>query len=178
MDRDAIERLAMDSACGELNEDAEALLSEYLAGNAEADRWAADVREVCEKTEAAIQKKTKNSGSGLEGAPVAPKPALPVRLWPVTRLAAAVVIAAFIGFAIGHRQESNTTYGPPLPDSASIPKQVRTVADLREQYAGTFWGDKMLAVIEHRPDRRHQAARRAGSLWDRYGKYIKENRHE
>ncbi|MHC4169718.1 MAG: hypothetical protein ACYSWQ_22455, partial [Planctomycetota bacterium] len=64
MERDAIERLAIDSASGELNDDAETLLREYLAGHAEANRWAEEVQWLCEKTEAAIHAKTKNAGAG------------------------------------------------------------------------------------------------------------------
>ncbi|MHC4355231.1 MAG: hypothetical protein ACYS0H_21225 [Planctomycetota bacterium] len=178
MERDAIERLAIDSASGELNDDAETLLREYLAGHAEANRWAEEVQWLCEKTEAAIRAKTKNAGAGIERAAVGKEPALRVKWRPAARWAAAVVFAAIIGFTVGRREKSDTRYEPALPQSASAPRQVKTVSDLREQYAGTFWGDKMLAVLEHRPGQRRKANQHDERFWDRYGQYRKEKRHE
>ncbi len=178
MERDAIERLAIDSASGELNDDAETLLREYLAGHAGANRWAEEMQWLCEKTEAAIHAKTKNAGAGLERTAVGIEPALRVRWRPLARWAAAVVFAALIGFTAGRQEQSGTSYGPALPQFASVPRQVKTVSDLREQYAGTFWGDKMLAVLEHRPGQRLKANQGDGRFWDRYGQYRKEKRHE
>ena len=58
MKRETVERLAMDSAAGELSEDAEALFQTYLDENPQAKQWAEDVRQVYGETEAAIQAKT------------------------------------------------------------------------------------------------------------------------
>ena len=178
MERDAIERLAIDSASGELNDDAETLLREYLAGHAEANRWAEEVQWLCEKTEAAIHAKTKNAGAGLERATAGIEPGPQVRWWLAARWAAVVVFASIIGFTVGRRQKSDTMYGPALPQSASVPRQAKTVSDLKEQYAGTFWGDKMLAVLEHRPGQRLKANQGDGRFWGRYGQYRKEKHHE
>ncbi|MHC4166217.1 MAG: hypothetical protein ACYSWQ_04615, partial [Planctomycetota bacterium] len=144
---------------------------EYLAGHAEANRWAEEVQWLCEKTEAAIHAKTKNAGAGLGRTAVGTGPALRVKWRPAARWAAAVVFAAIIGFTVGRRQKS-------VPQSASAPRQVKTVSDLREQYAGTFWGDKMLAVLEHRPGQRLKANQGDGRFWDRYGQYRQERHHE
>ena len=46
MEREAIERLAMDSAAGELNQDAEALLRTYLAEHPQANEWAEDMLQI------------------------------------------------------------------------------------------------------------------------------------
>ncbi len=178
MERDAIERLAMDSASGELNDDGEALLREYLAGHTEANLWAEDMLRICEKTEAAIHAKTKNAGAGLERAAAGTEPAPQVRWWPVARWAAVVIFAAIIGFTVGRRKKSDTMHEPALPGSASVQRQAKTVSDLKEQYAGTFWGDKMLAVLEHRPGQRHEANQADERFWDRYGQYRQEKRHE
>ena len=55
MEREIIERLAVDLAAGELNEDVEALFRSYLAEHSEADKWAQDMLQVYEKTETAIE---------------------------------------------------------------------------------------------------------------------------
>lgn len=178
MERDAIERLAIDSVSGELNDDAEALFREYLAGHAEANRWVEEVLWLCEKTEAAIYAKTKNAGADFERTAVGIEPALRVRWWPVARWAAAVVFAAIIGFNAGRREKSDTMYGPSSPEFASIPKQVKTVSDLKEKYAGTFWGDKMLALLEHKPGQRYKVNLRSVGSWDKYRQYVKEKNYD
>lgn len=178
MERSAIERLVIDSASGELNDDAEALLGEYLAGHAEANRRAEEVRWIYEKTKAAIHTKTKNVGVDIEKAAAGTEPAQQVRWWPVARWAAAVVFAAIIGFNAGRREKSDTMYGPSSPEFASIPKQVKTVSDLKEKYAGTFWGDKMQALLERKPGQRYEANLRSVGFWDKYRQYIKEKYNE
>ena len=57
MEREAIERLTIDSAAGELNEDAEALLRTYLAEYPQANKWAEDILQIYYRTEAAIKTK-------------------------------------------------------------------------------------------------------------------------
>ena len=63
MRREIIERLAIDSAAGELNEDMEALFRAYLAEHSEAKKWAEDLSDVFEKTEAAIAAKIEPAGA-------------------------------------------------------------------------------------------------------------------
>lgn len=178
MKRDAIERLAIDSASGELNEDVQALLSEYLAENADASGWVQDMQWLCEKTEAAIQAKTRDAGASREMTTVTAAPAPQMTWWPVARWAAAVALAAIVGFNVGRRHKNDGIYERVLPQSPSARRPVETVDDLREQYAGTFWGDKMLAVIESRPGQRYGVGQRGERLWDRYGQYVREKRHE
>jgi len=68
--------------------------------------------------------------------------------------------------------------GIALVEPTGRPTPVRTVSDLKEKYAGTFWGDKMLSLLEHRPEPQYSADLHSVSLWDRYRLYKKENRYE
>ena len=58
MEREAIEKLAMDSAAGQLNEDAETLLKEYLAEHPEAKKWFQDMQEIYANIQVAFNEKT------------------------------------------------------------------------------------------------------------------------
>ena len=61
MEREQIERLAIDSAAGELNEDMQALFEEYIAGHPEAKKYVEDMLGIYENTDAAIIAKTQHT---------------------------------------------------------------------------------------------------------------------
>jgi hypothetical protein len=176
MEREAIERLVMDSAAGELNQDAEALLRTYLAEHPQANEWADDMLEIYDKTEAAIKTKTAHSDAGKVTPGITPVSL--VKWLSVARWAAVIALGVIIGFTAGRRDRTDSTYRTvfrkPAPDS----KQVETVSDLKERYAGTFWGDKMLALLENKPDQRYKANLRSVGLWDKYRQYIKEKNYD
>lgn len=176
MKRDAIERLAIDVAAGELNEDAEALFQTYLAENPQAKRWAEDVRQVYHETEAAITSKTTFTGAGT----VTPKigPALKVRWLPAARWAAAVVLGTVIGFSTGRLGGIDSAPKIVTQEPRLRPKSVETVTDLKEKYFGTFWGDKMLALLERKSDYPHKADLRDIRSWGTYRRFIKEKHNE
>jgi hypothetical protein len=176
MEREAIERLAIDSAAGELNQDAEALFRTYLAEHPGSNKWAEDVRQIYYKTEAAIRTKTAHIGE----ADVIPgiTPVLQVRWFSVARWAAVIALGIIIGFTAGRRDRTYSTYRTAFRDPAPDSKQVETVSDLKEKYAGTFWGDKMLALLEHKPGLRYKANLRGVGTWDKYRQYIKEKNYE
>ena len=54
MNCEQIERLAMDSAAEQLNEDVEALLQEYLTEHSEANKLFLDMQEIYENTKVAF----------------------------------------------------------------------------------------------------------------------------
>lgn len=176
MDRNIVERLAIDSAAGELNEDAEALFQAYLAEHPQAKPWAEDVRQIYDKTEAAIKTKTAHAGVGK----IAPriKPVSQVRWSSVARWAAAVVLGALIGFTAGHWAVIDNTHRIAFQEPSRDLKPVETVSDLKERYAGTFWGDKMLALLEHKPGQQYETDLRGIRSRDKYRQYIKEKNHE
>ena len=58
MQREIIERLAMDRTLGELTEDAAALFETYLGEHPEIQEWAGQMAQTCELTRETINKKT------------------------------------------------------------------------------------------------------------------------
>ena len=54
MKRERIERLAIDCAARELNEDSEVLFKTYLTEHPDANKWALDIWDIYEKTKEAI----------------------------------------------------------------------------------------------------------------------------
>ncbi|MHC4206795.1 MAG: hypothetical protein ACYSTT_19240 [Planctomycetota bacterium] len=176
MEREAIERLAMDSAAGELNQDAEALLRTYLAGHPQANEWAEDMLQIYDKTEAAIKTKTAHAAVGK----VTPEitTVSQVRWLSVARWAAVIALGVIIGFTAGRRDRTDSSYRTAFREPAPDSKQVETVSDLKERYAGTFWGDKMLALLEHKPGQRYKANLRSTGSWDKYRQYIKEKNYD
>ncbi len=178
MERENIERLAIDAAAGELNPDAEALFGAYLAEHPEASRWARNMLATYEKTQAAIQIKTANNGVSFRRR-VIKKKQLPHLQWQsVIRCAAVLLVGVVIGHVAGRRPatgESGTIVSAkPHQEQA----QVKSVQDLKQKYAGTFWGDKMLALLEHKPDHPYRAYPSDTSLWDKYRRYVKEKHYE
>lgn len=172
MNREAIERLAIDSVAGELNEDAETMLQFYLDEHPQAKHWAEDVRQVYGQTEAAIQKKTAHTN----GERIIPRISLVSRAkWvPAVRWAAAIVFGVIFGFSAGRWEVTHKTPTIDFQEPSRISKPVETVSDLKQKYAGTFWGDKMLAMLEHHP----KADLRDIRSWDTYRQYVKERHHE
>jgi len=63
MEREIIERLTMDSASGELNEDAKVLLQTYLAEHSQENLWAEDMFKLYETANAAVKIKTNQSNA-------------------------------------------------------------------------------------------------------------------
>jgi len=176
MEREAIERLAIDSAAGELNEDAEALLRTYLAEHPQANKWAEDLRQIYNKTEAAIKTKTAHAGVG-KVTPVI-TPVSQVSWLSVARWAAVIVLGIMIGFTAGRLGVPDKTHRIVLQEYSRDSKPIETVTDLKEKYAGTFWGDKMLALLEHKPGHRFEANLRDIKSWDTYRQYMKEKHNE
>jgi hypothetical protein len=174
MEREAIERLAMDSAAGQLNEDAEALLRTYLAEHPQANKWAEDVRQIYVKTEAAIKTKTDHTGVGKVARGITP--VSQVRWLSVARWAAMILFAALIGFSAGRWDRSNEKVRISLPVPGQATRRIETIADLKEKYAGTFWGDKALALMESKSSRQYRTNRDI-RLLDKYKQYIKEKHH-
>jgi len=176
MEREAIERLAMDSAAGELNEDAEALLRTYLAEYPQANKWAEDILQIYYRTEAAIKTKTTRGDVGK----ITPEitPLSQVRWLPVGRWAAVIALGIIIGFTAGRRDQTDSAHRIAFQEPSRNSKQVETVSELRERYAGTFWGDKMLALLEHKPSQRYKANLRSIGSWSKYRQYIKEKNYD
>ena len=175
MDRERIEKLAMDSAAGELNEDAQMLFRSYLAEHPEANEWALGMTSIYEMTEAAISAKTK--------AP-APPPTVektfpsPVNWLTAGRWAAVLAIAIFAGFSAGRWGRTAQTSPTTIVKIPEPPGTMAKAVDLKAKYAGTFWGQKVLASLQPKPRHIDANRRTRGDIWDIYRRRIKEKRNE
>ena len=175
MDRERIERLAIDSAAGELNEDAEALFRSYLAEHPDANEWAMDMMGAYEMTETAIEAKTKDAGAP----PIADtKVSRPVDWRSAGRWAAVLAIGLFAGFSAGRWSRPLKTKQIAVVRIAEQPRVVATAADLKAKYAGTFWGQKVLASLKPRPSIKREDRRETGDIWDMYRRRVKEKCYE
>jgi hypothetical protein len=178
MKREAIERLAIDSAAGELNEDVQALFDAYLAEHAQACQWAEDIAGVYKDTEAAIEAKTRDAEAGAV-VPAVKVNRLSYMTWrSFGRTAAALIVAALIGFAGGRWPITGKTSSVDFAKLQEPAAQVETISDLKEKYAGTFWGDKVMALLESRPGQRYKADIQDVGFWQKYKEYTKEKRYE
>jgi hypothetical protein len=178
MEREIIERLAIDSAAGELNEDVEALLRAYLAEHPEAGPDSEEMLRVYKETAAAIEAKTRNANA-VAGVPAVKVNRLPYLNWrSFGRWAAALIVGALIGFAGGRRQTTGETGGVAFVQPQRPAEQVKTISDLKEEYAGTFWGDKVLALMEQKPGRRVKVDLPDVGFWHKYRPYRKGIRYE
>lgn len=178
MNRDIIERLAIDSVMGELNEDAEALFRFYLEEHPQARQWAEDVHEIYHETETAIQTRTAHVDA-QRIAPAMEEHSITWAGWlPVVRWAALIALGAIIGFSAGRLRMPGKANRLALQESSRDLKPVETVSDLKERYAGTFWGNKVLALLEHKPNQQYKADLHGVKSWDIYRQYIKEKHNE
>jgi hypothetical protein len=101
MKREVIERLAIDSAAGELNEDIQALFDAYLIEHPQAGQWAEDIAGVYKETATVIDAKTSAAVAGSAMPCIKAQPLLRAKWWSFGRAAAALIVGALIGFAGG-----------------------------------------------------------------------------
>lgn len=177
MERETIERLAIDRALGEMNEDAAALFEAYLAEHAEGRQWAEPMMQVCTRTRDAIAQKTLPADTVARPESVR----LPwIDRRTVARLAAVIALPAGLGVAIGRRsapsptQKHETVIVQPAPREAG-PEGWRRVLSESEQ---GFWQTKAVAMRQSQPREVPASTESGPSLWDRYRQFRKERSHE
>lgn len=178
MERERIERLAIDSAAGELNEDVEALFRAYLSEHPEANPAGEEMLWVYEETKAAVDAKTSDADAGVGRPAIKARPLLRAKWWEFERYAAAVIVAALIGFAGGRWAINGKTSGIAFTKLDRPQRQVKTISDLKAMYAGTFWGDKALALFEQGPGQRYKGDLKSVGFWQKYKEYKKEKHDE
>ncbi len=172
MDREIIERLAMDSAAGELNEDVEALLQDYLSEHKEKKLWFLEMLETFRKTQDAFEVKTDLIKRQAEKK-------IPRKFnWsPVMRWAAVIIISACIGAAAGRWIKPETTQQKPNVLVTDTSSAKRTSFNLDNLDDG-FWRNKIKAIINSSPAGIHMEKSSGKSLLEQYRQYLKERNHE
>ena len=178
MEREIIERLAIDHALGELNTDAAVLFEAYLAEHAEARTWAEPMAETCLRTREAIDSKTPSL------AREDPPPTVRV-CWPaglngrvVGRWAAVIVIALGIGAGLGRRSAPETPTGHRTVVQAEQPPSPKGWDRVLSESSDGFWQAKALAVMQSKSYEPPRPRPAAAGPWDRYRQTRKEWRYE
>ena len=178
MERDIIERLAMDHALGELDTDTAVLFEAYLAEHGEVRHWAQAMTETCTQTRKAISQKTQ---------PIDAKRHVPrLRgLWPDARAwqtwgrwAAVIFICLGLGIVAGRWSRPQVATPRTVvvqAESTSAPSGWRQVLSRPSQ---GFWESKAVAMLQTRSEEIPRAHTAQRNLWDRYRQPKKEWRYE
>jgi hypothetical protein len=177
MKRDIIERLAMDSAAGELNKDMEALFREYLAEHFEAKKWAENLSDVFEKTEAAIAAKIEPADAESNHVAIKIKPISQFKWWLLARWAAVIIFAACIGAAVGRWSKSPVLTQKPDAVLVSRDPSIKRGFSL-DDIGKSFWRAKATAMLDAKSYREITSYNQSSNLWNKYRQYIKEKRYE
>jgi hypothetical protein len=171
MEREIIERLAIDSAAGELNEDIETLLQDYLAEHQEAKIYFLKMCEIYSKTQAAFDIKTASIKKQS-----AIQPSLKFNWFPLLRTAAVIVISACLGIIAGRLSKQNLLQQESkyiaLNSGISAKRTGLNLDDLGEG----FWQKKIAAMVNPSPVREHRENNSSPSLLKQYRQYLKEKK--
>ncbi len=178
MKREIIERLAIDSAAGELNEDTETLFRTYLAEHPETNKWADEMLLIYGKTEAGIRERIESCHSDVKSGPVNIKQLSRFNWWPVLRWAAVVVFAVFIGGLAGRWSKPDTA-----PQRSRVVAAISDLTEKRPVFSlrnidDGFWRDKAVTMLNIKPHSINGAIIQSQGLWDRYRQYVKEKYNE
>ncbi len=177
MERDTIERLAMDRALGELDPDTMVLFEAYLAEHPEARRWAGPMGQICDQTRDAIAQKTHRDVRVAQSGCV---PSLPIYRYAIVRWAAVIAVSALLGVTVDRWTRVPPVQAPetvvvraPAPDAG--PQGWRKVLSEPEQ---SFWQSKAVAMLQSQPTEMPTPPESRPGLWDRYRQFRKERSHE
>jgi hypothetical protein len=99
-----------------------------------------------------------------------------MRWQPVARWAAVILVATGIGFLVGRGSHAPATEKVTTNSYVAAAAPVRTLADFKKRYEGTFWGDKILFSFEraNRPQRSRRIS--SQSFLHDLDEYLKENK--
>lgn len=178
MNAETIERLAMDRALGELNEDAAVLFDTYLAEHPEARVWAQGMSDTCAQTQRAIDSKTQDASKQAPHTRIHSHRSPRVHWARLGRWAALVAVSAGIGAAVGRWSQSQA----PAPDHTVIRAASADGAQTHQQLLSGqdqgFWQSKALALLQTRPYETARSRDRQAGLWETYRQIRKERSHE
>ncbi|MHC4265584.1 MAG: hypothetical protein ACYSUK_06585 [Planctomycetota bacterium] len=177
MNREQIERLAMDSAAGELNEDAEALLKEYFSEHDQEKKWAQDISELYKMTSKTIDTITAERNQKSSKV-TSQKTAWKLNSSAVARWAAAIVVFTSIGAGLGRWSKQTEPISEPVKITISNHSQRVPHVDLVVVPSEGFWRDKAMAMLEPKSVIHSEKRMQIDHLWQQYKEYIKEKRND
>jgi hypothetical protein len=178
MERETIERLAMDRALGELDADTTALFDAYMAEHPEMQPWAEGMSRTCARTREAVVKKTQptDAQDRPDEARVYQLRVIPWRTW--GRWAAVILISLGIGAGVGRQSRSDVSVTrPTVVQVQSAPAQAGW-----QRMAGAsgngFWETKAVAMLQPKVYELPRPRAEHAGLWDRYRQSRKERSYE
>jgi anti-sigma factor RsiW len=176
MERDIIERLAIDHALGELDADTATLFEAYLSEHAEARTWAKPMSETCARTREVISRRASSCVADNRSPKTHRRWPVAINGWVLGRWAAVIFVALGIGIRLGRRPAPETRVARPLVVQAEPQPSARGWDRVLGGSEHGFWQAKVLAVTEsksYEPPRRTEVG-----LWDRYRQTRKEWSYE
>lgn len=178
MERETIERLAMDRALGELNEDTTALFEAYLTEHPEVQPWISQMAQTCDQAGRAIRHKT---GLNQTARPPARTQThrtirMPPNRW--ARWAAVIFISVTIGNFWGRWSAPSYPLVRTVMVAARPTAERQSLAAVLSGPGEGFWRDKAAAMLEAKAPGTTKGRSTDGGLWDRYRQLSKERIHE
>ncbi len=178
MERETIERLAMDSALGELNDDVATLLEAYLVDHPEARSWAGPMTQTCLRTQDAISSKAHSRERN--------DPALRTRSpWPVhingralIRWAAVIAMALAVGGVLGRRSAPSVPMTAPTVVRAEQDASPKGWDQVLSEPGDGFWQGKAVAMLQSKSYEVSRPRHARTGLWDRYRQSRKGRSYE
>ena len=177
MEREQIERLAIDSASGDLNEDAESLLQAYLAEHDQEKLWAEEMYDLYETTKTAVKAKT-NQSKTESSKTIYKKPLLQINFMSLSRWAAVIIAAAIIGAGLSRWSNQPEQIITSPSETIFSKPQLTESGDLVVMPTEGFWREKALSMLTSSPAPHYEERIPLGQLWKRYKQYIKEKRYD
>lgn len=172
MERERIERLAMDEALGELTEDAAALFHAWLAEHPQARPWAQDIQSTCDKVRTAIDQKTTREAQPKRAVRVIPL-VRRVRWLSLARWAAVITLALLFGLEVGRQARPVPPAGEPAAPAPAVHAQGLQWVRPTPGSAPSFWQAKAVALLHAKPQADGVWDARE-NLWERYRERVRE----
>lgn len=158
MTTEQIERLMMDLACGQMNEDTQMLFKAYLDEHPELQSAADDIERLCARCEGAM---------GAEPSVSTPRPPRARPAWPrsLVRYAALILLAAGLGLMVGRSRPAPTPPAQAVPAAFDI--KIPAASGLTRS---RFWQEKAQALRSPRPWTPSNSSKENETFWHRYRK--------
>jgi len=153
MERQAIERLAMDAALGELNDDAAALFEAYLTEHPETRQWAGPMKEICRRTQEAVVARTRPAALSHLPCAAGARRIVRFRLANAGRWAAVVIFSLVLGAVAGRGLMSPArSVSRPMTSAEAFRSSMQEdwQAVLNGRGRG-FWESKAAAALQRQP---------------------------
>jgi len=178
MEREMIERLTIDSAAGELNDDTSSLLQAYLVEHPEAKQWSKEILTIYNKTDLVIKAKTKEATATSHMTNLKKPHILSKADWqPILKWAAVVILAAMVGIGLGRWSKETKIYTKlPYEEMRHELMLKWPAVDFRDDVTG-FWQEKVVAFLKPRTYPERKPYMKRDSWWDRYYRFT-EKYHE